>query len=259
MVVVAAPTLEGDPAMAAESSAIAIGPDGRWTHAAPLLPGAYTLRYRTRNANGNHSPWTVWRFHTNGLPSHRLALAKGYNGNLGAAETALNLWAPETPHGGQRLFKLRSFSVMKGLLQFDLAPLANAPAQEVQRARLVLWTDGRSDPQEMQATAYPLSQPRQAEQATWLHAAASAPWTLPGAAAAPDDYRDQHPATAALTPGAWTGLDVTETVRGWLSGDLTQHGLVLVGQSRGSVEYVLASSDHTQPGYRPTLVVEWTQ
>ena len=81
---------------------------------------------------------------------------------------------------------------------------------------------------------------------------------MPGAGATPDDYLPAPVASGALTPDDWVVLDVTPLVQGWLDGSLPAQGFLLRGVSSGAVEYTLGSSQHTQSGFRPTLVVEWT-
>ena len=94
--------------------------------------------------------------------------------------------------------------------------------------------------------------------ATWLEAAAGVPWTLPGAGAVPDDYLLEPAASAALRSGDWAVLDVTDFVKGWLDGSLPDEGVLLTGTSQGAVRCTLGTSAHTQTGYRPILLVEWS-
>lgn len=236
----------------------AIGPDRRWTYDLSLPDGDYVASFRTRTDYGAASAWVTFAFNPAQLPARRTLLAQGYDGYVGAQDTFINQWEPDTNFFLQKLFKVRSFGVKKGLSRFDLAPLAGVGAGQVARAILVLWVDGQTNPQPMTLQVYPLNVAWDAAVADWEWAAVGLPWTLPGAGAAPDDYLTEPSASADLVVNRWAILDVTPFVQGWLGGTLPNHGVVLVGSSGGYVRYTLATSAHTQPGYHPILLVEWT-
>ena len=100
--------------------------------------------------------------------------------------------------------------------------------------------------------------PWDATEATWLEASAGEPWTVAGAGSSPDDFRGLPTTSSVLLPGDWSVFDVGEFVEGWVAGDMENEGFIMIGESSGSVEYTLGGSTHTQPGYRPLMVVEWS-
>lgn len=249
--------VEGAGGFAQEAEGISIGPDYRWAYSLPLPEGDYVASFRTRASNGAFSPWMTFAFNPANLPANLTLLTQGYDGYTGAADTFLNLWEPAANFGWEKLLKVRSYDAKKGLVRFDLAPVDGVSAGQVTRAALVLWTEGQTNPQPMELRAYPAMAAWDALSATWLEAAAGVPWTLPGASAVPDDHLLEPTATALLSPSTWAMLDATDFVKGWLDGSLPNEGFLLVGMSQGAVRYTLGTSLHTQPGFRPILVVEW--
>jgi len=251
--------VEGIGGFAAESEGVPIGPDRRWTYSLTLPDDAwYQASFRTRTDYGAVSPWITLDFNPAGLPANLTMLTQGYDGYVGAAETYLNLWDPAKNSGWEKLLKVRSYDVKKGLARFDLAPLAGVSGDQVARAGLVLWTEAQTNPQPLDLHVYPVTAAWDAFSATWLEAAAGMPWTLPGAGAVPDDYLLEPTVAATLRSGDWAVLDVTDFVKGWLDGTLPDQGFLLTGTSQGAVRFTLGMSAHTQTGYRPTLFVEWS-
>ncbi|MGQ9584305.1 MAG: DNRLRE domain-containing protein [Anaerolineae bacterium] len=249
--------VEGAGGFAQESEHVTIGPDYRWSYSIALPEGDHLASFRTRGDNGTASPWVTLEFNPANLPARLTMLTRGYDGYIGAAETFLNLWEPNANFGWAKLLKVRSYGVKKGLARFDLGPLAGVSGAQVARAALVVWNEGQTNPQPLVLRAYPVTAPWDPLQANWLQAATGVPWTLPGAGAVPDDYLPEPTASAALPVQNWAVLDVTEFVQSWLDGTLPNQGFLLMGESRGAVRYTLATSLHTQPGYRPILLVEW--
>lgn len=235
----------------------AIAPDRRWTFSLALPEGDYTAYFRTRTDYGAVSAWVPFAFNPARLPKRLTLLTQGYDGYIGAQETFLNQWEPNTNFYLQKLLKVRSFGAKKGLSRFDLAPLAGIGAGQVARAALVFWVDGQTNPQPLTLQAYPLTVAWNAAAANWQWAAVGVPWTLPGAGASPDDYLTEPSASTDLVVGRWAILDVTAFVQGWLGGTLPNNGVLLTGASSGAVRYTLATSTHTQRGYHPILLVEW--
>jgi hypothetical protein len=238
---------------------VAVGPDGRWTFSTALAPGLYRGFFRPFNVDGTVGPSTVIDFDPSTLAGACLLVTQGYQGYAGAAETYVNMWAPAANYRWAKLLKVRSQGVMKMLGRFDLEPLAGIGAGQVVGGKLVFWVESASNPQPATLHAYPLATAWEADQATWMAAQAGEPWTLPGAGSTPDDYLTGPTSAAPLPSGGddWVVLVATDFLKGWLSGSIPNYGVLLTATARGSVEHNLGSSLHTQPGFRPILVVEY--
>lgn len=249
--------VEGAGGFAQEAEGVPIGPDRYWTYSVTLPEGEHTASFRTRTDYGAVSDWVTLAFNPADLPSTNLTmLRQGHEGYVGAEDTYLSQWEPDTNFMWDKLLKVRSYGTKKALVRFDLSPLATLSPAQVDRAILVVWAETQTNPQGMTLKAYPVTTAWDAASANWIEAAAGMPWTLPGASAAPDDYLTEPMATASLAVGRWTVLDVTDVVKQWLDGSLPNNGLLLTGESPGAVRYSLGGSLHTQAGARPALLVE---
>jgi hypothetical protein len=238
---------------------VPVGPDGRWTFSTPLDPGEFEAFFRTRTDYGAYSPWIQFAFNRDALPDNLTMLTKGYDGYLGTSETYINLWDPAANFQTDKLLKVRSGDIIKSLIQFDLSQLDGLDATQVRRAGLVFWTEDRTNLQSMELQVFPLASEWAADEATWLAAQADTPWTVAGAASAPDDFLPAPTSTTSLIPDDWAVIDVTEMAQGWFGGIVPQEGFLLSGTSPGAVQYSLGDSDHSQPGFRPILFIEWNQ
>ena len=107
--------------------------------------------------------------------------------------------------------------------------------------------------------AHRLRRPWVAEQATWMQAARNQPWSSPGAAGAEDSDPNSLDVRQVSTVDAWYSLDVTAAVRDWAANPGSNHGLLLKGSSPTAVTYKFAQSEHTTQGYRPKLVISYSE
>lgn len=94
-------------------------------------------------------------------------------------------------------------------------------------------------------------------EATWLLAAAGSPWAGAGASAA-SDRSGQAAATQTLSQAeTWADFDLRDLVQTWVSAPAGNRGVLLAAHDSGSVEYLLRSSEYSNPSDRPKLVVTY--
>ena len=138
------------------------------------------------------------------------------------------------------------------LLRFELPEQLRG--RIIVSATLELLTRYRDKPLSSVVGVYPLLKPWLEDQATWVNATQSEPWTLPGI----------WPADCELTPvdeqeltdaGLWTKFNVTQLVDEWLANPGNNNGMLLRSGSSGSVVFHFSSSEDNVLAYRPKLVI----
>jgi YVTN family beta-propeller protein len=178
----------------------------------------------------------------------------------GVSDTYLSSWdLGNINFGDSTLISVRPFQIWHGLLRMELAGLLPAHAL-IQQARLDLYVVSRSnDSNWAHAEAYTLNRPWIEAEATWNQASRGNPWQIPGAEGVPEDRAALPLDTQRLDQTeTWVDFDVTETVQGWVSGNIQNHGLVLRGGTgSGNVRYSFASSQYRQVEVRPRLVISY--
>lgn len=170
-------------------------------------------------------------------------------------DTTLNAWWPTTNYASDTALTIRSGNVAAPIIRFDLSGLANPEDLLVAQARLKFYVESRTNSQPIVASAYGVNKEWVANQATWQNAKANDPWGVGGCNAVPGDRSgvasDEVTISAVDT---WVSLDVTEIVRGWLSGESPNYGFLIKGSSGGSVAYNLYSLNYSAV-WRPKLEI----
>jgi uncharacterized repeat protein (TIGR01451 family) len=170
-------------------------------------------------------------------------------------DTTLHAWWPTTNYASDTVLAIRSGNVAAPIIRFDLSSLTNPEDLLVAQARLRFYVESRTNTQPIGASAYAVNKEWVANQATWQDAKTNDPWGTAGCNAVPGDRSgvasDEVMISAVDT---WVSLDVTEIVRGWLSGESPNYGFLLKGTSGGSVAYNLYSLDYSAV-WRPKLEI----
>ena len=64
-------------------------------------------------------------------------------------------------------------------------------------------------------------------------------------------------ASAPMAISDWTEADITTLAQRWLADPATNFGLIVEGESEGSVQYSIAAREWSQSALRPRLVVSY--
>jgi dienelactone hydrolase len=193
------------------------------------------------------------------LPTVQVCLQQGALPDAsyaGVADTYLNGWDPSGAYGASGELALRQDKLKRMLLKFDLSPsIPSGSAAVITRARLSLWVLWVSSDTPNSGDVYRVNRHWTEASATW-----NSPWLATGCDAVPADREDTVLASALLPAswGSWVAWDVTSLVQSWVSGQVANEGLVVIGRS-GELnrEVTFRSSDHPEPLYRPKLCVDY--
>jgi len=146
--------------------------------------------------------------------------------------------------------------VAAALFQFDLSPFAYPQDVVVAQATLRIYSQSRTNPASLSASAYAVNRPWTASAATWQRADATTAWAQAGCNGVPQD-RAGTGSTAAFISSldTWASFDVTSIVQGWLDGSQPNDGIILKGLGGDAVGYDFASVDNGDSSVRPVLQV----
>jgi len=182
---------------------------------------------------------------------------QGVDGYAGAQDTYLYQGDPVHRYCSQALLNVGYRQQYAGLLRLDVSSLP--VTTDVRRAVLRLhaagwWEDGHN----IDLGAYVISRTVDVCQATWAEAQTGQPWVAGGCNDVHVDRRET-PEASVTTAGVhrWYELDVTQAVRGWVSGALPNNGLLLRSLSSDAQVLLFASSDYSEPTLRPQLIVTY--
>ena len=147
-------------------------------------------------------------------------------------------------------------SSLRALLEFDLdtlpfgARIENATLElynetnatgTVNLHRLTsAWVEGTCD-----------GNPCAADGANWNTSDGSTLWSSAGG-----DIEPTAIATTSVTPNAWNGWDISNLIRGWVSGELVNNGLLLKSTDAGNIRFT--SSDSPTTNQHPKLTITYT-
>ena len=182
---------------------------------------------------------------------------QGVEGYAGAQDTYLYQGDPTHRYCSQALLNVGYRQQYAGLLRLDVSSLP--VTTDVRRAVLRLhaagwWEDGRN----INLGAYAISRTVDVCQATWAEAQAGQAWGLGGCNDVHTDRREAPEASATIAGvHRWCELDVTQAVRGWISGALPNNGLLLRSLASETQVLLFASSDYSKPALRPQLIVTY--
>jgi predicted esterase len=190
------------------------------------------------------------------VPMATLILQEGVSGYNGTADTTLSLWAPDGVYGNDSRIKLRAPNTFNGLLRFDLSGVPDTPrVTGIRGAALSVHVLSSSNSNTSQVEGYQVNRAWDENEATWLQASSTQYWSQVGANGVPGDRQNTAVDDRMFeTTDLRLGLDVTDLVVGWIADPASNLGIVL--RSEGdAVQYDVASSEHSNVGLRPRLLV----
>jgi len=167
-----------------------------------------------------------------------------------------------------------SNGVNRGLIQFDLSSIS--PGVTVDSATMTLykaWYDTASNNRAMQCYRVRrawLEGTRNdvvdspATGATWVRYDLTNNWSTAGCGDTTNDREASSIGSATWTTGEALGTShaytlSTAAVSEWIDGDFDNNGMLLQMETESDDAYNAGSSDHATTGYRPILVVEYTE
>lgn len=177
---------------------------------------------------------------------------------LASKDTTLHSWYPDTNLEGDPTLSLRSQNGASPLIWFDLSTVDYPETRVIGSAVLKIFVHSGTNKLPIYAAAYPVNRSWEVEEATWLRADAQTMWARAGASAVPEDNTGAGtPPVAIATGGEWVIFNVTKIVRQWFLGTQPNYGLLLKGDARGSVGYILFGADQIVENMRPYLEIEF--
>jgi hypothetical protein len=182
-------------------------------------------------------------------------LQQDVDGYGGTTDTYVSLSDPNTnlnsPPKPPRLH-VKGDGSSVSLIRFDLPEQLRG--RIIVSATLELLSRYRDKPLSSMVGVHSLHKSWLEDQATWVNATSSTPWTLPGIWPADCDLTpsDQQELTES---GVWSKFDVTQLVDDWLADPSSNNGVMLRSGESGSVVYHFSSSEDNVHSYRPKLVI----
>jgi len=185
-----------------------------------------------------------------------VTLQQGLDGYAGTLDTYLSKLNPTIRYCDATRIRVGDARRLAGLIQFDLSPIPSAA--DVTTATLRLYGFDRKYGRDISVGAYVISRTVDVCQATWNESRIGEQWAIAGCMDVHMDRRP-NPEITFTTSGVrrWYDLDVTEAVRGWVDGSLSNNGLLLLGPSADSEVYAFAPAEHYEPAQRPMLIVTY--
>ncbi|MBM4429009.1 MAG: DNRLRE domain-containing protein, partial [Chloroflexi bacterium] len=177
----------------------------------------------------------------------------------GEQDTYLESWYPDQRHGDEPTLKLRTDRLWRPLLKFDLSQHIVSPSPIViYEARLYLWVYYVSNSTPLDGQIYRVNRHWEETGATWNEAISAVSWAQPGCDGTPADRQETWVATARITGAEqWVEWDVTSLVHEWVSGQVANKGLILLGSGGVTRDVLFWSSEHSHPDKRPKLLVRY--
>jgi hypothetical protein len=192
---------------------------------------------------------------TQGVISATVILRQGVGGYLGALDTDMYVYAPDTNNSATTSLRVGTRRSHASLLRFDLSAIpANAT---IQKATLELFSSGWSGVT-LSVDLFRVLRDSNLTQSTWNQAKSGVSWEIAGCNGSSD--RAQSPDRTVQTNSLfqWTSFDVSALVGDWVSGRLMNNGVLLRGAVASSPDIVyFASAQHSNIDWRPRLVVSY--
>jgi hypothetical protein len=204
---------------------------------------------------GDHHHLVAYPF-TAPIPQ-TLVLSQGEGGYTGTSDTYIEAYETGVNHGSEEQMTLSNGGNRTPLLRFSLSGVPSGIV--VKAAQLSLSTTYRWGSATTMSTAlHRLLRSWEANQATWLNAAAGQPWASPGAFGEGQDLDASPSAQREMSayPATYS-YNVSGLVRDWLDNPPSNYGMLLRG-SGGSCNFKVGSSENVQPNIRPKLVIKYT-
>ncbi len=189
-------------------------------------------------------------------------LQEGRDGYTGTKDTYLQEVYPYARFGEEETLSMCATCDYGGksrhvLIQFDLAQ-GLPPGARIEYAWLALNLIERRGGKGMYARAYKLLRPWAENLANWLQASPGNLWEEPGAQGPSDRTSHWNGQGTVITPGRWMRVNVTDFALQWQYAPGYNFGIVLIPFSKGSADFVFASSEHPDVHRRPMLIVGYT-
>ncbi len=185
-----------------------------------------------------------------------ISLQQGSNGYSGCNDTHIYQYAPDANYCGAHQLRVGYKQQYAALLRLDLSAIP--PNATVTQASLQLYATGWSGAN-ITVSAYAMAREFSACQATWNQAQSGNPWGQPGCNDTATDRR-ASPESSFTTHGSnkWYDLDLTTAVQDWVSGGLTNKGLLLRGSlSLSKASFYFASAQHGTIHFHPKLIITY--
>ncbi len=181
-----------------------------------------------------------------------ITLQQGTNGYTGSEDTYIDQANPDKNFCGEHQTLVGSDQSFHSLVYFDLTSIPSNAI--VTRATLQLYATSRSG-WDVRVQGHYIKHEVELCEATWNQARDGEPWGEPGCNDTGSD-RATDPECAVTTSGSrkWYNFDLTDLVRQWVSGAMSNNGLLLRAPlSGGSVSF--ASTQNPEINLRPKLVI----
>jgi RHS repeat-associated protein len=182
-----------------------------------------------------------------------------------SADTYLARWSPTANNGSNTRLLVRYHAgnqneEFSSLLRFDLSGIPAGAA--VQNAVLTLTVTERDTATWLDMDVFKLLRGWEELQATWNQAASGVAWTQGGANGAGDRESARRSVVRVnAAPGQTVAFDLTALVQEWVSNPSGNRGLLLrptLPVNNATMTYRFASANHSDPAWRPRLVVTYT-
>ena len=188
------------------------------------------------------------------LPSGTLVtvtLQYGLNGYSGTEDTMIYQYAPDTNYCTQKPLSIGQKQQYAALLRFDVSAI---PADAtVLRATLQVYCEGWSEQSDLAVGAYYITRTVDLCQATWNQAQTSNAWASPGANNTASDRRASAESSITVNGiGKWYEFDLSGVTEGWVSGRLSNNG-VLLRAAYATAKYYFSSRE--SGNQRPRMVI----
>ena len=192
----------------------------------------------------------------------------GYGGDVDTAkDTYIRSSLATTNFGGSNVTNVGYYStpqINRGLIEFTLSSISGTATCD---SASLYFYNAQNDDAGVNATleAYRCKRDWVENQATWNIYSTGNNWGTAGCDDTTNDREASNIGTATLTNGMAAGTEIVvsltaSAVQDWWDGGLTNEGLLLKNSAENVNNiFYLATSDHATTGYRPKLVVAYTE
>lgn len=178
----------------------------------------------------------------------------------GVTDSYISSWDPNANYGALPETALRSGDEWATLVKFDLTGILPAHATIVDGYLDLYVTRRSNDSNWLDARLYAVRRAWSEQETNWKLATGIVRWTTPGVNGIPSDRSDVLLSQQRLDEiGVWKRFDVSQALAEWVSGDYTNHGLVVKsGDNSGGIGYYFAASENSDVSIRPRLVFTYS-
>ena len=184
------------------------------------------------------------------LNAYEMTFQDGTNGYSGTDDTYLNAWMSTTTYGAGSNFYIRQPGIKTALVKFDLSSVtAMAQVSQAQIGLYVTYGSGNAVTME----AYEVTRVWAEDSASWMDAAAGAPWEMPGAMGPSDHAASFSDRVSFGGGGRWVWFDVTSSAQMWVGDPGSNNGIVIMGSGATNSELEFTASEYVVTFVRPQL------